>query len=176
MPELMIRIKKRADGSAALSCVRADGSTTWQRQEGAHGRFFPLHDLTHYAVETVLGHRRGFFGLIAEGWDISDFGSPWPRGRIPADAEPTEAIVGLLDFERYQGTRSAVSDLDERLGMSGGHPVTDVLSLVSEAQLDAVRARRDELFALWEALPEGESLELPFDRAAKTRSVRSGSG
>jgi hypothetical protein len=176
MPELVIRIKKRSDGGAALSCVRADGSTTWQRQEGAHGRFFPLHDLTHYAVETVLGHRRGFFGLIAEGWDISDFGSPWPRGRIPADAEPSEAIVGLLDFERYQGTRSAVPDLDERLGMSGNHPVIDVLSLVTEAQLDAVRACRDELIQRWEELPVGESLELPFDRVAAGPSVRSVAG
>jgi hypothetical protein len=55
-------------------------------------------------------HRRGFFGLIAEGWELSDFGSPWPRGRIPADAEPSEGIVGLLDLERYQGTRSPPAD------------------------------------------------------------------
>jgi hypothetical protein len=27
-----------------------------------------LHDLTHYAVETALGYRRDFFGLITEGW------------------------------------------------------------------------------------------------------------
>ena len=53
--ELVIHIKKKTDGSAALSCRRADGSVTWQRQNGQLGRFFPLHDLTHYAVETVLG-------------------------------------------------------------------------------------------------------------------------
>ncbi|MDF2775439.1 MAG: hypothetical protein K0S86_4940, partial [Geminicoccaceae bacterium] len=71
---LRIRIKKNADGSAALTCIRADGSVTWQRQEGAQGRFFPRHDLTHFAVETTLGHRRGFYGLVAEGWNITDFG------------------------------------------------------------------------------------------------------
>jgi hypothetical protein len=69
MPELIIRLKKQSDGSAALACIRADGSSTWQRQTGAQGRFFPRHDLTRYAVETVLGHRRGFYGLVAEGWD-----------------------------------------------------------------------------------------------------------
>src|SRR2546430_9090725 len=58
MNDLLIRIKKKSDGSAALSCLRADGSVTWQRQNGQQGRFFPLHDLTHYAVETVLGHTR----------------------------------------------------------------------------------------------------------------------
>jgi len=67
MNELLIRIKKKGDGSAALSCLRADGSVTWQRQNGQQGRFFPLHDLTHYAVETVLGHTRGFYGLVAKG-------------------------------------------------------------------------------------------------------------
>lgn len=164
MPDLLIRIKKRADGSAALSCVRADGSTTWQRQEGKSGQFFPRHDLTHYAVETVLGHRRGFFGLVAEGWDISDFGSPWPRGLIPADADPSEAIVGLLDFERYQGTKVSAADLGERLGMVEGAPLIDVLSLVTQEELEAIRARRAELFALWDALPAGETLELTFDR------------
>src|SRR5438309_3304320 len=79
MNDLLIRIKKKSDGSAALSCLRADGSVTWQRQTGQQGRFFPLHDLTHYAVETVLGYARGFYGLVAEGWDLTDFGNPWPR-------------------------------------------------------------------------------------------------
>jgi hypothetical protein len=123
-----------------------------------------MHDLTHYAVESVLGHRRGFFGLIAEGWDISDFGTPWPRGPIPPDAEPSEAIVGLLDFERYQGVRATPSALSEQLGMAGSTALIDVMSLVTEEQLEAIRSRRDELIARWEALPVGDTIELPFDR------------
>ena len=56
MPELSRSASRRkTNGAAALSCERADGSVTWQRQEGQLGRFFPLHDLTHFAVETVLG-------------------------------------------------------------------------------------------------------------------------
>lgn len=86
MPDLVVRIKKKTDGSAALSCVRADGTTTWQRQEGQLGRFFPLHDLTHLAVETVLGFRRAFFGLLAEGWDMSDFGKPERKIDMTEDA------------------------------------------------------------------------------------------
>ena len=64
-----------------MSCTRADGTVTRQRQDPAKAQFFVRHDLTHYALETVLGHRRGFYGLVAEGWDFTDFGSPWPRGR-----------------------------------------------------------------------------------------------
>ena len=161
MPELTIRIKKKPDGDAALSCVRADGTVTWQRNEGNRGQFFPLHDLTHYAVETVLHHRRGFFGLVAEGWDFTDFGAPWRLGPLPADMDPSEVIVGLLDVERYQRQRMTIADL---VGRGSNEMVRSALSAVSEEDLDAVRARRAELFARWDALPIGDTLELPFDR------------
>lgn len=165
MPDLLIRIKKKTDGSAALSCVRADGSVTWQRQEGRLGQFFPLHDLTHYAVETVLGHRRGFYGLVADGWDLDDFGAPWPKGRLPADMDPSEGIVGLLDAERAQGARMDIAELSQ-LRSRGPIATRALPALPTDAQLDAVRARRAELFAMWQALPPGETLELSFDRSA----------
>ena len=165
MAELVIRIKKKTDGDAVLSCVRADGTVTWQRQEGPHARFFPLHDLTHYAVETVLGHRRGFYGLVADGWDFTDFGAPWPKGHLPPDMDPSETIVGLLDSERYQGITLGVADL---LALRDRGPIAamalPIPSTLTDEDLDAVRARRAELFAQWAALPAGETLELPFDR------------
>ena len=118
MPELSIRIKKKNDGSAALSCTRADGSTTWQRQDGQLGLFFPLHDLTHYAVETVLGFKRAFYGLLAEGWDITSFNEPGISKRLPEDAGLAEVLVGFFDVERATGTRA--SDL-YALSDSRGH-------------------------------------------------------
>jgi len=164
MAELLIQIKKKPDGDYVLSCSRADGSVTWQRHGGQTGRFFPLHDLTHYAVETVLKHRRGFYGLVADGWNLEDFGSPWPRGPLPDDMDPSEGIVGLLDLERTQGGRRTVSDL---LAAAEGTPSVAAATMVrvGEAELDAVRARRTELIAMWEELPAGGALELPFDRS-----------
>jgi len=158
---LLVRIKKKSDGSAVLSCVRADGSVTWQRQEGRQGAFFPLHDLTHYAVETVLSHRRGFFGLVAEGWDLTDFGSPWPRGPLPADMDPSEAIVGHMDFERHQGRYVTAAELTA--AGAGRSVVANLVRQLTDADLGALRTRRAELFELWKALPTGETLELPFD-------------
>src|SRR2546423_13823470 len=112
---MVIRIKKPADGRTALSCTRADGSTPWQRQEGGQARFLPRHDLTHYAVESVLGIRNGFYGLVAAGWDLSDFGTPWPRGRIPPEANLAEIIVGFLDRERASGEHATAADLNAAL-------------------------------------------------------------
>src|SRR5687767_334083 len=114
-PPLVIRIKKGADGRTSLSCTRADGTTTWQRQQGARAGFFPRHDLTHYAVETVLGHRRGFYGLVAAGWDLSDFGTPWPRGKLPEDAHTAEMIVGFFDLDRAAGGMGTVEELNAYL-------------------------------------------------------------
>ena len=160
--QLVIQIKKKTDGSAALSCRRADGSVTWQRQDGQQGRFFPLHDLTHYAVETVLHHPRGFYGLVAEGWNLTDFGKPWPRGPLPVEALASELLVGFLDRERGAGVEWSADDFNAAAATHyaergvGGAPV------VSEGELRNVRDKRRELFARWAALPAGEALELTF--------------
>jgi hypothetical protein len=164
---LTIRIKKNADGSAALSCTRRDGSVTWQRQLGAQGRFFPLHDLTHYAVETVLRHERGFYGMVASGWDISDFGAPWPRGRIPADADPSELIVGFLDTERASGTRWNAADFNDKAALYyAEHSPGTTPPTLTDDDLAQVRQRRAQLFAEWDAVPPGGTLELTFDVGA----------
>lgn len=165
MPLLTIRLKKNRDGTVALSCTRADGSVTWQRVTAAHAGFFPLHDLSHYAVETVLGHRRGFYGLVADGWDFQDFGTPWPRGPIPADADPSELIVGLLDAERAMGTAWSAADLAEQAAQFYAQYRISTEPLVTEIQLADIRGRRDDLFARWEAVPPGDTLELVFDSA-----------
>jgi hypothetical protein len=167
MPRLTIRIKKNRDGTAALSCTRADGTVTWQRQEGGQALFFPRHDLTHYAVETVLGHRRGFYGLVAEAWDLSDFGTPWPRGPIPADADPSELIVGLLDAERASGAEWTAAELTEQAAQYyASHGAAGAAPVITEGQLARIRARMRELFARWDAVAPGETLELIFEPAA----------
>ena len=70
LPCLLIRLKRAPDGSAAITCIRADRSRTWQRQTGAHGAAFPSHDLTHYddtEIERVLSIRSG----VLERWAMT---------------------------------------------------------------------------------------------------------
>jgi len=161
---LTVRIKKKPDGSVALSCIRPDGSVTWQRQEGRQGRFFPRHDLTHFAVETELGHRRGFYGLVAEGWDITDFGTPWPCGPIPADADPSELIVGFLDGERAAGVEwSAAQFNDKAADYYRDHAMAGPPPALTDEELDRIRARMRALFARWDAVPAGDAMELAFE-------------
>jgi len=178
---MVIRIKKGTDGRTSLSCERANGTTTWQRQQGAQASFFPRHDLTHYAVETVLGHTKGFYGLVAAGWDLSDFGTPWPRGPLPKDGNLSEIVVGFFDRERASGQMGSAQEINDELAefvKENGLPVPDQLT---EDDLSRVRKRRGELFAQWNAVRPGDALELAFDPDALTRSVgeqglRSGAG
>ena len=164
MPDLTIRIKKKTDGNAALSCVRADGTTTWQRQEGSQGAFFPLHDLTHYSVETVLGFRRAFYGLVAEGWDLSTLrragheGSHSRRRRILA-----EVIVGFFDVERATGVVGSADDFNWKIqSYWENNKLPPIGFRMTDSALAGIRALRGDLFATWRAAAAGETMTLIF--------------
>lgn len=170
MPELLIRLKRHPDRTASLTCIRRDGSRTWQRQRGQIGLVFPPHDLTHYAVEATLGFRHGFYGLIADGWDISDFARPWRRGPIPAEAQTVELIVGFFDAERRNGSSWTESEFNDharryvaarRASRSGAGVQVPALTA---AQLERVRASRAELLRQWSVIGAGECMELEFQR------------
>jgi hypothetical protein len=170
---LKIRLKRRSDGSAALTCERADGSVTWQRQEGSIGMVFPSHDLTHYAVETALGYDHGFFGLVADGWDLSDFSAPWSRGPIPAEALEVELIVGLLDMQRLMNADWTAAELLEQgqLYVASRGKNARLPELTDEMFARVLDARR-AVFSRYAAIAPGETLELVFDRSL-TRSIAS---
>lgn len=161
MDPLQIRFKKNADGSSALTCTRADGSTTWQRQDPKRARFFVFHDLTHYAVETVLACGEAFYGLLAGGWNIPDFEDRVDQ--LTGEALQVETLVGLLDMERADGVPRTAEELNEQAAMqyesrdAGGEP-----PVVTEAQLEEIRRMRNELFSRWASVSAGESLELEF--------------
>jgi hypothetical protein len=159
----VIRIKKGADGRTALSCTRADGTTTWQRQEGGQAAFFPRHDLTHFAVETTLALRQGFYGLVSAGWDFSDFGAPWPRGRLPFEAVVSETVVGLFDLERSAGNLLTADDFNGRLAELYAENDLPQQRQLTEEDLARVRQKRAEVFAKWDAVPPGNALEIPFE-------------
>lgn len=165
MPELTVQFTKRADGEVVLRCVRADGSATWQRHPAKQALFFALHDLTHYAVETELGFRAGFYGLLAAGWDINDTGGKSARGPLPPEAVIVENIVGLLSVEgtsRRDWTAAEFNEQAEAFANTRGLPRPRQLT---DAELARVRTRIQNLFAQWAEVETSATLELLFDRA-----------
>jgi hypothetical protein len=165
--DLTIRLKRHTDGSASLTLTRADGSATWQRQKGSLGMVFPPHDLTHFAVETQLGYGGGFFGLVADGWELGDFAAPWPRGPIPEEAREVELIVGFFDSERRSMDRWSAEAFNEHaekfVGASKSVGIIKV-PVLRDDDIVRVRATRDALLARWFAVAPGDSMELEFTR------------
>src|ERR1051326_1717428 len=141
---LLVQITKRPDGGCGLRCVRADGSATWQKQD-RHAAFFVRHDLTHFAVESTMGFHSGFFGLIAQGWEIEDTTGKGTRGALPGEAAEVEYMVGSLDSERASGAIMTAEDYNalarvhlESAGLVAPRTLTD-------DDLWRVRSRRGEL-------------------------------
>jgi hypothetical protein len=164
-PALTIRLSRRPDGAVIFALRRADGTTTWQKRTGPTAEFFAVHDLTHYAVETTLGYRGAFYGLVASGWDLSDFGPPWPRGPLPIEALAAEVIVGLFDTQRAAHERlsatqcnaAAESYFDAHRSPSPVH--------VTDEELDRVRGLLSDLAWRWHAARPDEPMELSFPPA-----------
>jgi hypothetical protein len=161
-PSLLIQIKKSRDSRPTLTCVRPDGSRTWSQVHA----FFPIHDLTHFAVESVFGFTTAFYGLVSAGWSMESFSERGAASRLPPEALVAEHMVGLLDIERATGVLFDAAGFSEQLNRaltSHGHgPFREVTG----SELGEVRRIRGELQGRWLALASGETLEIAFPAAA----------
>lgn len=160
LPPLVIRLTKRRGKPPLLICRRADGTETI-----AVITVGPIHDLIHYAVESTLGFDDAFFGLVARGWDISDFDVPAAaqRLRLPPRAALTEFIVGLFQVELVNGEcfDDFQSEL-ERAVAGARRPLEVEIPEISIDQARRVRERVAGLIERWRRTGADESLELPF--------------
>jgi hypothetical protein len=160
---LIIEFAKQKDGTSVLRCVRADGSVTWQKQEEKHAAFFPLHDLTHYAVETELGFRRGFYGLIADGWEIAETTGKTARGPLPEETLEVEYLVSAFSAERAGGAVATAEEFNHLAATYASARGTRSPRPLTDDDLARVRSRFAELATQWRALPTDSTLELRFD-------------
>ena len=157
-PTLTIRLKKTPDAPPVLTGVRADGSATWQRSHVA----FPVHDLVHYCVESTLGLRSAFFGLVAQGWNLEDFGNPWPKGPLPAEALFAENLVGEVWRAFVSKEPLSAKELNQRVSAHRAHQGFDMPRMVTDGELAEIHLRLGELALRWRTLTPGGTMELRF--------------
>lgn len=161
---LRLQFKKQKDESAVLTCFRTDGTSTFTKIRPG----LEVHDLAHYVVETTLGFKEAFFGLINQGYTVPDFELPRDRRptalvpeNLPIESLQTEFIVNQLQVELYNsGEQQAFIPLLQQAMANRGLAFPTILTS------DKVPAMRLELRALvskWQALPTGEVLNLEMD-------------
>lgn len=111
------------------------------------------HDMVHYAVESVLAHR-GFLSLVKDG-GLAEFGTEGGDSE-----EAIERLVEAFQAEMWGG-RVPAADLIttyEHACGARGHTV----AAISEADVDAIRHRLDDLSRQWSAVAVNEALKVRF--------------
>ena len=158
---MQLQLKKKAGGEPVITFVRDDGSGTSGRL--GTGGFGAVHDLTHFVVETTLGLRQGFYGLLADGWDIPDFAAKGHAARLPDEAIVVECIVGQLTNAIFAGNVPAADEFNWLVAeaVRAVRPRA-AAPAVSAAVLAAMRQQVDAHLAAWRALPVGQTLTLAF--------------
>ena len=124
--------------------------------------FFLHHDMLHYAVETTMNFRSAFYGIIASGISISDFGLPKHQRNIQLSSEAiyAEYIVNLFMAE---GRQSKFEDFNTKLneGLQHGKNLMPPMSLTTD-QIKSIYLTYADLSERWDGLTDGESISLQF--------------
>ena len=158
MSELKVRFTRGKDKKDVLSVVRADGSQSWQHQQPG----IPVHDLTHFAVESTLGLKNGFYGLVAQGWDITRLIDKDVRSLLPAEGLWTEFVVGLIQTERLAAEPLTAAQFNELLKKEKDNFGLNYDRQLSDDELFHIREKFLELYSNWRILKPGESLSVTF--------------
>lgn len=128
----------------AVSITRADG--TAERLE-VDTREFLRHDLAHYAIESELPIRRGFWGSVASGASLAG------DGVTGSDAQLAETLAGPIQtLFRIDAGPDAYLDVLNRLA-----PMIGTQNLAAR-----VHERVRQLRGLWKATPFGGQMELTW--------------
>jgi hypothetical protein len=162
---VLARFRKTRDGGL-LAVVRSDGSSDAQRW--AQGAFFAVHDLVHFALESELGYRSAFFGLLAQGWPFSAFSDKTdPRYHaLPREALVVEHLVSVFSRRGLEGARHDpqlrelwCAEINAEWAACVGGPV----DAISVERLMAASMRLEALLSQWAGLDAGGEMELEFE-------------
>src|SRR4051794_21887497 len=170
MLPLIIELTKLSKGGALLKCTRSNGSVTWQRNEDARGAFFAFHDLRHYAVESVLGYTKGFYGLIGSGWDVSDTTGKGSRGALPDEAAAVEHLVGMLDADSPKQGGASAEELNQYARAHALQNGRSMPQALTEDSLRQIRATVSALHSDWLNLSEGATMS-PFHHRTRRKAA-----
>ena len=159
---LILTFKKNRNKPTILHFKRTDGTTTWTKLRPG----LEAHDLAHYVIETVLGYKNAFYGLINQGYEVGDFEVPRSQRpealipvNLPLEAIQSEYIVNQLQTE-YLGGYGQSPDFMETLAAALKEKALPFPSALTLDRLEEIRLQFHALLLQWHNLKEGEELAL----------------
>ena len=156
---MRLQLTRHRNGTGhTVTIVRDDGTST-----AASTNVPAEHDLLHLAVETTLNRRQSFFGLVNDGFDLSDFvvAGAAQRLRLPVEAVQTEHIVNLLMLEAVYGERSPDFNSTLRGACESTH--TPSPPPIDPAALELIRERFARYLHEWRTAERTLDLPVVFD-------------
>ena len=125
--------------------------------------FFVHHDLSHYAIEKILGYKTAFMGMLNNGMEINDFENQEKRKQIAITEEAVyaENMANLFLMETAQGN---FEDFNKIL-QDSFRPMHKNLSapILTEKEIFCVRKYLKQLITEWKELPAGERIYLDYE-------------
>ncbi len=160
---MTITLKKMITKPSILTIVRNDGTSTWSKLH----RGLETHDLAHYAVESALNFTKAFYGIINEGYKVSDFALPKEQRpfavrpeNLHPDALITEHIVNMLEIELLNSGYNDhfIEELESILKNNN----LDFPHNLNDETLKEIRKVYHNLYNQWLVLTEGQELSIDF--------------
>ncbi len=155
---MILQITKNTGKPHIIKYIRDDQTETWMQSDG----FFVRHDLSHYAIESILNFRTAFNGMLNKGMDIKDFENKDNRMALAVTSEAfyAENMANLFLIEIAQGEFPDFNAVQQQSLLSFASHIP-VITLAEE-KINAIRTYLRQLLQQWEALPAGNLLVLSF--------------
>ena len=151
-----ILFTKNFNGDHILSCKREDGSVSWKHVSS----FFIIHDLCHFAVETLMPLKNAFYGMVAAGTDISEFDLPKAQRNFQLTEEAlfAEQLVNMLTIEYAQGKMENFIEIFTSINDMEGSKALPI----DELKMEKIRNLANQLIQKWNLLQEGKTMTLSY--------------
>ena len=153
---MLIRISKDPSGNSIL-CIRKDGTFT----RSSAGPSLPHHDLAHYAVETCLGMKNGFYGMIEQGYDIAHLSDKNIIKTLGPETWLAEIVTRAL--QSHSSGACTSEQFAQLIALELNERHAQLPSDFSEKSLSEMAAIFRNLLLRWKEVPEGGFLVLSFE-------------
>ena len=155
---MKIQIKKRSNSKHVISYLRDGLETYWIEADN----FLVLHDLCHFAIETTLGYKTAFWGLIASGINPNVFENKEKRDALELSNEAwyAEHLANLFLIEYTQGSFENINEIFKQCMLE--HSSNVAMKQFSDTEIKAIRISIDQVIEKWKNIEVDNLLSLEF--------------
>ena len=156
---MLMQLTKNTGKPHIIKYVRDNGTETWMYSDD----FFIQHDLSHFAIESVMAYRTAFNGMLNRGMDIKDFEDREKRAKITVTDEAcyAENMSNLFLTEILQGEFEDFNAVQKESFKAINTQYQSIT--LSNEKIKAIRNYLRQLLDQWNEMPFGETMELTFD-------------